>query len=108
MKIKLNQPLLALDGETVMKDSAGEDMSLKDAIVGALMTDLPNNPNMPQEHVSGEDKNKNFLLANKIYNCEKETIDLKAEQIVEIKKQVGKVWGTSIVGRVFSMLDKAK
>ena len=56
-----------------------------------------------EEGLAGEEKVKRFHLALKI--TDEDEPDLKAEDIVLIKKMVGKMYGPVVVGRMWAILD---
>lgn len=98
MKIDLKQKFYSHKGE-VMQDN-GKDVLLSDVITNALLTPLKDD-----EKLSGSDKSELF----KIWFDEikdKDTANLKAEQISTIKERLGKLYGQLIVGQSYNYLDQ--
>ena len=56
-----------------------------------------------EQELPGEEKVKRFHLALKV--TDEDEPDLKAEDIVLIKKMVGKMYGPVVVGRMWAILD---
>jgi len=56
-----------------------------------------------EQNLAGDEKVTRFHLALKI--VDEDESDLTAEDIVEIKKMVGKMYGPVVVGRVWSIVD---
>lgn len=106
MKIKLDKCLVDIEGEKMFKDSivdgkrvvSKNEFQLKDVCVNALMA------NVDEEKIDGNEKMKRYLLATKIQKANE--LDLKSEEIVKLKEQIGKVYGTMIVGQAYQMLEK--
>ncbi len=118
MKINFNIILKEFDGTPIPKEitfgkcqrcgfieGVGQPlgiMTLKGATLQALMTILEDDRN-----ISGEDKVKRSMLANRIYS-NPENIDLTVEEISDIKKLIGKVFGPIIVGQCWELLEGKK
>ena len=98
MKINVNQVLKALDGQTMKDNVNGEaiDATVKMAIVNAVLS--------PVDKETGVKKLEKYQLAQKVYNADGE-VELSAEEITSIKKQVGEVFPPIIVGQVFNLLE---
>lgn len=100
MKIKVNQKLKNLDGEVLKETGPGDklvDVDLKLIIVNALL--------IPIQEDKGIDKMKKYELAKMIHNS-KVNVDLTAEDISFIKKQVGDNYSPLVVGQMFEILEK--
>lgn len=95
MKININVPLLDAEGVALPDFKDG----VRGAITYSLLTLLEGD-----DKLSGEDKNKNFLLWwEKIKD--KEEVDLTAEEIVLIKKRVGIPFSSLIVGQIYKVFN---
>lgn len=98
MKLDLGKGLKDLEGMAIMAADE-EPATLRGVIIGALMAMYKGEDDLP-----GEEKLKRWELALKIKNAE-DPVDLKSEEIVLIKKLVGKAYGTIIVGNVWTALE---
>ncbi len=101
MKIQLNQKLKTLDGE-VIKIMSGKkeiDFTLADAVMTALTSNFEDEKNL-----TGEEKVIRFTLAQSIQRKKNGEIDLSADDIVLIKKLIGKAYGTLVSGQVWGIL----
>lgn len=100
MKINFLTELTDLDGSPITDKD--KPVTLKTISLTALLAQYAD-----EQALSGEDKMKRFQIAEKIAaaNADDPHIDLKAEEIAEIKKLIGKGFGPLIVGRCFNTLD---
>lgn len=100
MTIKnFDTPLLDLNDKPIKSsDNGGADATMKDVIVSCLNLTFADEQNM-----TGEKKFKRFLLTQKVHAGGE--VDVKPEEIVEMKLVVGKSQGPIIVGRVYQFLD---
>ena len=99
MKINVDETLKMLDGQ-VMMDNDGKG----NAVEASLKTLLVNAVLAPTEKELGVDKVKKYELAKMIFKGGE--VDLTAEDITLIKKQVGENFAPIVVGQVFEMLEK--
>lgn len=99
MLIDFKKPILDLKS-VPMKDSEGKPFLLGVACQEALTAAF-------QDEVAllAAEKVKRFLLALKIEGAL--PVDISIEEAVEIKKLVGKAYGSLIVGRVYEIFDAA-
>lgn len=97
MKVKVNQVLKTIDGQT-MKDNDGKgnaiDATVKLAIVNAVLS--------PVDKETGVDKVKKYELAKKVFNADE--VDLNEEDIKLIKTCVGDNFAPIVVGQIFELL----
>jgi len=96
MLVKVNVPLMTMDGQ-VMKDNVdgqAVDATVKMAIVNAVLS--------PVERELGVDKVKKYELAKKIYASDE--VDLNEDEIKLIKDRVGVVFAPVIVGQIYELL----
>lgn len=109
MKIDVTQQLMNLDNTPIITGkrtcptcgqavSEPEPMTVRLAATGALTASFRTEPDL-----AGEQKVRRFHLALRLADEGKP--DLKAEDIVLIKKLVGMMWGSVIVGRMWEILD---
>ncbi len=123
-KINFNVDLVNLEGKTInsykecclvedgniLRDKNGvakylnietpeESLTLKIASVEALLTN--------SDDLTKEDKTSNYILANKIHKSDGE-IDIKSEEIVSIKKFIGKYYGPLVAGQCDLLLENEK
>ena len=76
----------------------GEPVTLKSLAIGALLAIYKD-----EENLSGEKKFERYMLAVKINPGGK--IDLKAEEIAELKRLIGKGYSVLAVGQAYELLD---
>ena len=98
-KINVDETLKTLDGQTMMdNDGKGNavEASLKTLLVNAVLA--------PTKDEKGVDKVRKYELAKMIFKGGE--VDLTAEDITLIKKQVGENFAPIVVGQVFEMLEK--
>ena len=96
MLVKVNVPLLTMDGQ-VMKDNVdgqAVDATIKMVIVNAVLS--------PVERESGIDKVKKYELAKKVYANDE--VDLNEDEIKTIKDRVGETFAPIIVGQIYELL----
>ncbi len=97
MKIDFSKRLTNLQGQVLKDDTTGEEVTVGTICVQALLsTDR-------EETLDGMEKVRRYELAKSIFNKEKES--LSAEEVVLIKKMVGKFFTTVVAGQVLPMLD---
>lgn len=97
MEINLNQVLKNLDDEEVKVND--EILTLRRTCVNALLTQTEDD-----KRLTGEDKFKLAELARAIHGSE--TIDLKSEDIVLLKKRIGKIYLPLMILQAYEMLEK--
>lgn len=97
MKIDFSKELIGYDGEPLKE---GERViTLAMVCCNALMNQTEEDTKLP-----GEEKLRRFDLATVVY-ASKEPADLKVEDIVLLKTQVGKLYGPLVVGPVWKLLE---
>jgi len=96
MLVKVNVPLVTLDGITMKDNVDGQavDATVRTAIVNAVLA--------PVQKESGIDKVKKYELAKKIYSNDE--VDLDEKEIAMIKDAVGENFAPIVVGQVFELL----
>ena len=95
MKLKINQTLKGVEGET-LKESKGRDLTLKDILIQSLLTP-----------VQGDDEKKKwdkYTIYKKLNDAQAEA-DLTIEEISTLKQCVGKVQPTFMMGLVWEILE---
>lgn len=98
MKKDFNVEIKNFNGESI-KLEGDNVLTLKDVCVGALLANYEEEKNL-----SGEEKFKRSLLAEKVYLSDGE-IDVAIEDITLMKKLVGKRYSAIIVGQSFKLLE---
>lgn len=109
MKIDITQQLTELDSTPMITGKQicqvcgsvigeSEPMTVRLAATRALTAQYRD-----EQSLTGDEKWPRFHLALKI--TDEDEPDLKAEEIVLIKKLVGKMYGPVVVGRVWAILD---
>jgi hypothetical protein len=102
--VDFTQVIKGLDGTpftvTSGADAAkkAEQLTLGDVAVNALETVVPDDVKL-----SGEDKFKLDLLARKVYKAK--SAALTGEEVNLLKQRIGKLYGATIVGVAWRMLD---
>jgi hypothetical protein len=101
MKIDFSTPIRNLEGIGIKtKDGEKEtDFTIREVSVNALL-----NETQESAKLDGKEKVKRFRLADKIWGC-KEPITLQAEDIVLLKENIAKVYGTLITARAWEIMD---
>ncbi len=97
MKINFDTILMTLDGKSI-KESPNEDsddLTLATASVVALFNTGPD--------VKGPEKLNRFVLAQRIK--QNPIVDLSAEDITIIRKEIGVTYGPLVYGRASEILD---
>jgi hypothetical protein len=79
-----------------------EQVTLKSLSLNLLFSDLSEND---QKKVSPEEKSKRFLLAMKIKEAKDGVVDLKSEEITEIKKLIGIASSPMVLGQAEKFLE---
>ncbi len=97
MKIDFNQPLKTLEGTDWTADKGTQKLTLRKVCVASLLGTYADEPSLP-----GEEKFARYKLAEKLYDAE---VDLTLEEIVKIKKLVGKFFEAGVVGPAFQALE---
>lgn len=98
MKVNLSTPILDHKGQPAV-DEQEKQISAKDVIVQAILM------GGRAENKSEEEKYKQYVLLTSISESSGE-VDLKAEDIVMIKKLVNEVYPALVYGRVRDLIDK--
>lgn len=103
--IDFTQVMKGLDGtpftqtnSAVDKTPKQEQLTLGDVSVNALETLVPEDAKL-----TGEDKFKMDLLARKVYKAK--SVTLTADEVKLLKERIGKLYGATIVGAAWRMLD---
>lgn len=96
MKVDFETRLVDLSG-TAINDSEGKPAALRGVVIDALLAQFKDEPNL-----SGEEKVKRFILAEKIFRGETE---VSAEDVSLIKKLIGKAYNPLIVGQAWQILE---
>ena len=96
MKINVNQNLKSPKGDELTYADSKEIITLKDVISDVLLT--------PTEKEEGKEKYIKYELCKKILET-KDIIELKTDEISDIKKLIGKIKPAWIVGQTWDMLE---
>ena len=96
MLVKVNVPLVTLDGQPMQDNVDGKavDATVKTVIVNAVLA--------PVQKESGIDKVKKYELAKRIF--ENDEVDLNEDEIKLIKDCVGENFAPIVVGQIFELL----
>ena len=96
MLVKVNVPLVTLDGQTMKDNVDGKavDATVRMAIINAILA--------PVDKELGIDKVKKYELAKMIYVNDE--VDLNEDDIKLIKEAVGKNFAPIVVGQIFELL----
>lgn len=96
MLVNFESNLVDFDGK-VIPNTSGQPATLQGVSLDALMASYQG-----EEKLSGEEKMKRFLLAEKIHKGE---FDLAAEEIALLKALIGKAFTPIVVGQAWRMLE---
>ena len=108
MKVALDRVMKTIAGVPVKDDSnPDKTLNLRAVAVNALLAPFPD-----EQSLSGEDKLKRYLLAQKVYASIYASMELHTELTVEevalIKKLIGKMYTNLIAGQAWQMLEDEK
>lgn len=98
MKIKINQPLLGVNNEPI-KTLPNQAGTLRDACINSLLVLMDGD--------TEKQKLERYEVFKKIRDAKTE-VELKAEEIVTIKRSIGKHQPPLILGQCFEMLEGKK
>lgn len=99
MKIKLKTVLKDVDGVTSLSTGKGKEvLILKEVCINSILT--------PSREDREQQKFQKWELFKKIRDCKTDEIDLKAEEIVILKRSIGEIQPPLIMGQAFEMLEK--
>lgn len=90
--------MVSLDGKEELIEN-GKPLLAKQIVCNALLGSYED------EKLSGEDKVRRYLLAQKIYNSDS-TVEVSSEDISLLKQLVAKLYTPLIVGQVYQLLEK--
>lgn len=97
MKVNIKRQILNIaTGKTI--DNDGDPLTLKDVMMNALMIGPEG------EKQTGEDKYKLYELAEKVSKTKTE-LELTTDEISNIKKRIGAIYGVNVVGQAYNMLE---
>lgn len=97
MKIDFDIGMKTIEGEDI-KIEEGKSFTLKNVAITALTTNFDD-----EKNISGEEKLARYVLACKIRSGGE--CDLKADDIVLLKKLIGKAYGVLISGQAWQILE---
>lgn len=95
MKINFDTPLVMIDGVTKATNN-GEEISISSIVVSSLLESSSN--------IDADEKTNRFKVAVKVSGGNNEYYP---EEAVLIKKCVGEICTTLVVGRVYELIDNS-
>lgn len=96
MIVDFGKELVDMEGKAI-PNAKGEPAVLRGVAVDALLAVFND-----EDRLSGEEKLKRFILAEKIHNgCD----DVTVEEVGLVKKLIGKAFSVIIVGQAWQMLE---
>lgn len=98
MEVAVGKKLTDLNGN-VLKNQDGTDSELKNVIIDALLATYKD-----EQGLTGEEKLSRWQLATKV-KASDGVAYLDAEEVVLIKKLIGKAYSTVIVGQAWQILE---
>lgn len=107
MKISLNQKLKTLNGEVIKqsfekgKKIEERELTFAEVFIQSLLTSFED-----EQKLSGIDKMKRYVLAQKINRNKDKVADLTVEEVALIKELIGKGYNALVVGQVWETLEK--
>jgi len=106
MEINFSQKIKQINGDTLVDSLNGveKDVTLGDVCFSALTNLLILKGKT--EEINGEEKFKNGMLAAEIYKNKK--MNLKVEQIANIKRRIGELYLPEVVVAAWNLLDPEK
>lgn len=102
MKVDFNSKILNLKGEPVKDGKENEEVILKDICVNSLLFDKP--ATQGERPQTGKDKLIKYNLAQKIFVGGE--VEVTAEEITLMKKAIGELYTTLIVGSAWKLLEE--
>lgn len=97
MKVQLNEKILSVDGTSPLNNpETGRILTLRDVCVNSLLS--------PIQEDNEVKKYEKYELFKKIRDASSE-VELKAEEIVIIKKCIGHFQPPLILGQAYDLLD---
>ena len=99
MKVAINTQVKDFNG-AVVEGSDKKPLEVKALVVSALTV-----LDQKEADLAGDERYQLYKLALKISDCKDDTINLTSDEIVIIKRRVGKMYMPLIVGRVFDVLE---
>lgn len=93
MKKRFDYVLRSFDGKPL--DHNGAELTMAAAAVSALLAPV---------EIPAERKLARYLLAQKIYESPK-GVEVSAEELVDIKETIGKVYAPVVVGQIFQWIE---
>jgi len=104
MEIDFSQKLKNLKGDVLKEVSIDEETKKEESTDYTLGTAAVNTLFANEKDMTGEQKVKRYNLATKIFEMGK--VDVTTDEIVLIKKVIGKFTTALIVGQAYKMLEK--
>jgi hypothetical protein len=95
MKIKITTELFNANDETI-KDTNGKDLTVKDVCINALL--------IPQSGDDDKTKWEKYELYKRLKTA-KDIVEISAEDIVLLKKAIGKTQPPLIMGQAWEVLE---
>ena len=102
MKLNITIPITNLDGTTLLDPESKQAITLKTVLINSLLGTYPD-----ETELTGVDKLTRYELSKTIYEANS-TCDITTDNIVLIKKLIGKAYATLVVGQVFNILEGGK
>lgn len=100
MKVKFNQKVYGVDG-TPLKADKGRDLTLKDVCISSILGPAGTRP----DEDTDEKKYHRFQIYKKIKDG-KDEVDLTANEIVDLKKAIGKHQPSLVMGQCWDYLEQ--
>ena len=97
MKIDFSKQLIGYDGEPL--EEGKKVITLAMICCNALMNQTEEDAKLP-----GEEKLRRFDLASMVY-AGKGPVDLKVEDVAQLKTLIGKLYGPLVVGPAWKLLE---
>ena len=102
MKYPKDKVIVNLDGKPIVENAAEGPLTLEKLMLSALLAETPPDPLNPIR-MTGEEKNRRFLLALKIQQAA-EFVELSIEELTVIKRAVA-IFPPLYVGRAYAILE---
>lgn len=96
MLVNFDKELVDFEGKMI-PNTSGQPATLRGIAVDALVATYQG-----EDKLSGEEKVKRFILAEKLYKGENE---VSVEEIALLKNLIGKAFATIVVGQAWQILE---
>ena len=105
MRINMNQSIKDWEGNEIVLPKSLDSDEKESLILRHVCLNCLGAVHEDEKNLSGEEKFKRNGIAMNIVNSKNGVVDLSSEQISELKKLIGKLYGPVVVGSTWNMLE---